>query len=151
MSAWCHGKYIMWLIYNHLYNRNLKKSIKLSNISKKSPHNSYKYGPLYNSDELPWECVEKLVYIFNQPSHLISVLSLFFVGNLLHKYEQAGFQTVWFASAFKGASGIDQMLTPIDHHLNNHLQWHKVIQSMSEYKSMSFQGIVLTGWQRWAL
>lgn len=72
----------------------------------------------------------------------------FFVGNLIHKYEQAGFQTVWFASAFKGASGIDQMLTPIDHHFKNHIQWDKVIQTMSEHKSISFQGIVLTGWQR---
>lgn len=71
------------------------------------------------------------------------------ISNLIHKYEKAGFQTVWFASAFKGASGIDQMLTPIDHHLNNHLQWQKVIQSMPEHKSMSFQGIVLTGWQRY--
>ncbi|KAA0706017.1 Hexosaminidase D [Triplophysa tibetana] len=71
------------------------------------------------------------------------------IGNLIHKYEKAGFQTVWFASAFKGASEIDQILTPIDHHFKNHIQWDKVIQTMSEHKSISFQGIVLTGWQRY--
>ncbi|XP_051987186.1 hexosaminidase D-like [Xyrauchen texanus] len=71
------------------------------------------------------------------------------IGNLISKYEQAGFKGVWFASAFKGASGIDQRWTPIDHHLKNHLQWQEVIASMPQYKSISFQGITVTGWQRY--
>ncbi|XP_051572853.1 hexosaminidase D-like isoform X2 [Myxocyprinus asiaticus] len=71
------------------------------------------------------------------------------IGNLISKYEQAGFQGVWFASAFKGASGIDQRWTPIDQHLKNHLQWLKVIASMPQYKSISFSGIAVTGWQRY--
>ncbi|XP_067284920.1 beta-N-acetylhexosaminidase [Pseudorasbora parva] len=71
------------------------------------------------------------------------------IGNYISKYEEAGFQGVWFASAFKGASGIDQKLTPINHHLKNHLQWQKIITSMPQYKSVRFQGIALTGWQRY--
>ncbi|XP_051570131.1 hexosaminidase D-like [Myxocyprinus asiaticus] len=71
------------------------------------------------------------------------------IGSLISRYEQAGFQGVWFASAFKGASGIDQRWTPIDHHLKNHLQWHEVIASMPQYKSISFHGITVTGWQRY--
>ncbi|XP_052409206.1 beta-N-acetylhexosaminidase [Carassius gibelio] len=71
------------------------------------------------------------------------------IGNYISKYEQAGFKGVWFASAFKGASGIDQKWTPISHHLKNHLQWQKVIQSMPQYKSVGYQGIALTGWQRY--
>ncbi|CAM4402976.1 unnamed protein product [Leuciscus chuanchicus] len=71
------------------------------------------------------------------------------IGDYISKYEEAGFQGVWFASAFKGASGIDQIWTPISHHLNNHLQWQKVITSMPQYKSVRFQGIALTGWQRY--
>ncbi|XP_056309254.1 beta-N-acetylhexosaminidase [Danio aesculapii] len=71
------------------------------------------------------------------------------IGKYISKYEQAGFRGVWFASAFKGASGIDQIWTPIDHHLKNHLQWQEVIASMPQYKSVKFQGIALTGWQRY--
>nr|XP_055050713.1 beta-N-acetylhexosaminidase [Misgurnus anguillicaudatus]XP_055050714.1 beta-N-acetylhexosaminidase [Misgurnus anguillicaudatus] len=71
------------------------------------------------------------------------------IGNLIFKYELAEFQTVWFASAFKGASGVDQIMTPINHHLQNHLRWQNVIESMAEHKSLHFQGIALTGWQRY--
>ncbi|XP_042585894.1 hexosaminidase D-like [Cyprinus carpio] len=71
------------------------------------------------------------------------------IGSYIHKYEQAGFKGVWFASAFKGASGIAQKWTPINHHLKNHLQWQKVIASMPQYKSVRFHGIALTGWQRY--
>lgn len=70
------------------------------------------------------------------------------IGQLLSNYQQAGFQTVWFASAFKGASGIDQRWTPLNHHLQNHLAWLKVMDSMSKYPSMKLDGIALTGWQR---
>lgn len=71
-----------------------------------------------------------------------------FIGQLLSNYQQAGFQSVWFASAFKGASDINQIWTPLNHHLQNHLAWLKVIASMSEYPSIKLDGIALTGWQR---
>ncbi|KAL4659125.1 hypothetical protein GN956_G3463 [Arapaima gigas] len=71
------------------------------------------------------------------------------IKSLISKYETSGFKSVWFASAFKGASGIDQRWTPVEHHLKNHLVWLKVIESMPKYPSISYQGIVLTGWQRY--
>ncbi|XP_047005852.1 beta-N-acetylhexosaminidase isoform X2 [Ictalurus punctatus] len=78
-----------------------------------------------------------------------SKMDLSKIGQLLSNYQQAGFQTVWFASAFKGASGIDQRWTPLNHHLQNHLAWLKVMDSMSKYPSMKLDGIALTGWQRY--
>ncbi|XP_026772626.3 beta-N-acetylhexosaminidase isoform X2 [Pangasianodon hypophthalmus] len=76
-------------------------------------------------------------------------MNLVQIGELLSNYQQAGFQNVWFASAFKGASGIDQRWTPLNHHLENHLAWLKVMASMSKYPSIKLDGIVLTGWQRY--
>uniref|UniRef100_A0A3B1K4V7 beta-N-acetylhexosaminidase n=1 Tax=Astyanax mexicanus TaxID=7994 RepID=A0A3B1K4V7_ASTMX len=70
------------------------------------------------------------------------------VGQLLHQYQDSGFKGVWFASAFKGASDIDQRWTPINARLQNHLGWLKVIESMTEFPSIEYQGIALTGWQR---
>lgn len=73
-----------------------------------------------------------------------------FIGQLLSNYKQAGFHTVWFASSFKGSSGIDQRWTPLNHHLMNHLAWLKVMASMSGDSSLKLVGIALTGWQRFA-
>lgn len=72
----------------------------------------------------------------------------FFLGEVLSNYQKAGFQNVWFASAFKGASGIDQRWTPINHHLQNHLAWLRFIDTLSKYPSVNVDGIALTGWQR---
>ncbi|XP_047656433.1 beta-N-acetylhexosaminidase isoform X2 [Tachysurus fulvidraco] len=71
------------------------------------------------------------------------------IGQLLSNYQKAGFQNVWFASAFKGASGVDQRWTPLNLHLQNHLSWIKVMASMSKYPSIKLDGIALTGWQRY--
>ncbi|KAJ8387120.1 hypothetical protein AAFF_G00160600 [Aldrovandia affinis] len=76
-------------------------------------------------------------------------LNLKTVDQLISKYQQVGFKDIWFASAFKGASGVDQRVTPLGHHLNNHLAWLKVMTSMPKYPSITFRGIVLTGWQRY--
>ncbi|KAJ8345032.1 hypothetical protein SKAU_G00292250 [Synaphobranchus kaupii] len=78
-----------------------------------------------------------------------SQLNLKNIDQLISKYQEVGFKDIWFASAFKGASGVDQRVTPLGHHLNNHLSWIKVINSMSNYPSISFRGIILTGWQRY--
>ncbi|XP_069784338.1 hexosaminidase D-like isoform X2 [Narcine bancroftii] len=69
--------------------------------------------------------------------------------DLLAKYVDNGFRTIWFASAFKGATGVNQIRTPIKTHLENHLQWLQVIQSLSKFPSLHFQGLALTGWQRY--
>ncbi|XP_028669657.2 beta-N-acetylhexosaminidase [Erpetoichthys calabaricus] len=71
------------------------------------------------------------------------------IDKYITSYANAGFQTVWFASAFKGASDVAQIWTPIGVHLNNHLSWHKVISSMAKYPGIHWQGIALTGWQRY--
>ncbi|MBN3303827.1 HEXDC Hexosaminidase, partial [Amia calva] len=71
------------------------------------------------------------------------------IETYISSYQAAGFSNVWFASAFKGASGPAQDWTPVSYHLNNHLGWLKVINAMSRFPSIHFQGIVLTGWQRY--
>ncbi|MGH0138278.1 UNVERIFIED_CONTAM: hypothetical protein FKN15_071306 [Acipenser sinensis] len=67
----------------------------------------------------------------------------------ISNYAKAGFRTVWFASSFKGASGSAQIWTPINQHMNNQLSWLKVIGAMEKHPSIRFQGLALTGWQRY--
>ncbi|XP_051877574.1 beta-N-acetylhexosaminidase [Pristis pectinata] len=71
------------------------------------------------------------------------------VEEFLTKYVDSGFRSIWFASAFKGATDVNQVWTPIKNHLENHLQWLQVIKSMSKFPSLRFQGLALTGWQRY--
>ncbi|XP_027696283.1 hexosaminidase D isoform X2 [Vombatus ursinus] len=65
---------------------------------------------------------------------------------LMDKYRKCGFPKLWVASAFKGATGVNQSLTIISHHLKNNIQWLKVADSGP---AEMLQGIVLTGWQRY--
>ncbi|KAL2101109.1 hypothetical protein ACEWY4_002870 [Coilia grayii] len=71
------------------------------------------------------------------------------INSWISKYQEAGFRDLWFASAFKGATGSDQMWTEIGHHLHNHLSWLKVMTSLYKYPQITLQGIILTGWQRY--
>ncbi|NWU09200.1 HEXDC Hexosaminidase, partial [Cephalopterus ornatus] len=70
-------------------------------------------------------------------------------GPFLTKYAESGFEAVWFASAFKGTTGPAQTWTPLSYHLKNHLSWLKVMQALPRLAPLRFQGIVLTGWQRY--
>ncbi|OCT63034.1 hexosaminidase D L homeolog isoform X2 [Xenopus laevis] len=65
---------------------------------------------------------------------------------MVAKYKQCGFQKLWFASAFKGATGVKEQLTSINHHLGNNNQWLKVAAKIPQEL---LQGIALTGWQRY--
>lgn len=65
---------------------------------------------------------------------------------LMEKYQRCGFSRMWLASAFKGATGVNQCLTNIRHHVDNHLLWLQVANSKV---SGLVQGIALTGWQRY--
>ncbi|RMB92195.1 hypothetical protein DUI87_31306 [Hirundo rustica rustica] len=65
---------------------------------------------------------------------------------LIEKYRRCGFSKVWFASAFKGATGANQSLTLIGHHLRNQLEW---LQVASRSPADALEGIALTGWQRY--
>ncbi|NXU47404.1 HEXDC Hexosaminidase, partial [Turnix velox] len=70
-------------------------------------------------------------------------------GSFLAKYAESGFEVVWFASAFKGTTGPAQTWPPLSYHLKNHLSWLKVMQALPRLAPLRFQGIVLTGWQRY--
>ncbi|NXQ32234.1 HEXDC Hexosaminidase, partial [Alaudala cheleensis] len=65
---------------------------------------------------------------------------------LIEKYRRCGFSKVWFASSFKGATGVSQAVTPIGHHLRNQLQW---LQVAARSPAHALEGIALTGWQRY--
>ncbi|XP_042336643.1 hexosaminidase D-like isoform X2 [Sceloporus undulatus] len=72
------------------------------------------------------------------------------IGKYIAKYAECGFKTIWFASSFKGTTGPAQAWPPLNGHLQNHLRWLKVIQSMATTApSVRFQGIAITGWQRY--
>ncbi|XP_067944529.1 hexosaminidase D-like [Watersipora subatra] len=57
------------------------------------------------------------------------------------------FHNVWLASAFKGATGSDQILTDVSYHYSNHIGWLRIIAKISS--TMSIEGMMLTGWQRY--
>ncbi|EOA94796.1 Hexosaminidase domain-containing protein, partial [Anas platyrhynchos] len=72
------------------------------------------------------------------------------IGQFLAKYAESGFEAVWwFASAFKGTTGPAQAWPPLNHHVRNQLSWLRVMQAMPRFAPLRFQGIVLTGWQRY--
>lgn len=57
------------------------------------------------------------------------------------------FSKIWIASAYKGATGSNQYLTDVTHHVENHKSWMKIV---SDYQhKVKFEGIFLTGWQRY--
>lgn len=59
------------------------------------------------------------------------------------------FDSIWAASAFKGATGSNQQITSIPYHIENHRAW---IRLVAEYRNTAyikkFKGIMLTGWSR---
>ncbi|XP_053565755.1 hexosaminidase D [Bombina bombina] len=65
---------------------------------------------------------------------------------LVNKYRECGFQKIWFASAFKGATGANQQMTHIGHHLENNKRWLQVAQRIPR---VMLRGLALTGWQRY--
>ena len=70
-------------------------------------------------------------------------LSERFSDEMWKNYEP--FNDIWAASAFKGAFKPDAIFTPIQRHVENHIQWLHFAQSTSRI----FRGIILTGWQRY--
>ncbi|XP_012673461.2 beta-N-acetylhexosaminidase isoform X2 [Clupea harengus] len=76
-------------------------------------------------------------------------LDIKMISSWISRYEQAGFKRMWFASAFKGATGEDQMWTPLGAYLHNHGSWLEIISSLGNYPQITLEGIMLTGWQRY--
>ena len=58
------------------------------------------------------------------------------------------FPNVWAASSFKGATGPAQFITDIDHHVQNHVTWLNMINKVEKTLPINFEGVALTGWQR---
>ncbi|ENN81974.1 hypothetical protein YQE_01685, partial [Dendroctonus ponderosae] len=57
------------------------------------------------------------------------------------------FPNLWLASAYKGAIGSYKYISDANHYIQNHKSWLSI---MDEYHSkINFQGIILTGWQRY--
>lgn len=61
----------------------------------------------------------------------------------------AVFPRVWAASAFKGAFGEHLFVPNIKRHLENNLRWLEVMGSEEVKFKDGFQGIAITGWQRY--
>uniref|UniRef100_A0A0K2TV29 beta-N-acetylhexosaminidase n=1 Tax=Lepeophtheirus salmonis TaxID=72036 RepID=A0A0K2TV29_LEPSM len=59
------------------------------------------------------------------------------------------FDTVWTASAFKGAHGSTLVVPNIKRHLENNLNWLDVMKNEENKFKTDLRGIVLTGWQRY--
>lgn len=63
------------------------------------------------------------------------------------KYNNLFRDKMWAASAFKGATGVNQMMTSSMYHLGNQKLWIEIAANHS--REFSFKGIALTGWQRY--
>jgi len=58
------------------------------------------------------------------------------------------FDSLWAASAFKGATGPCAVVTDIGYHIENHKEWLCVVNSVVRPLTNKFRGYALTGWQR---
>lgn len=59
------------------------------------------------------------------------------------------FQSIWAASAFKGATGSDQQVSSIKYYADNHRAWINLVASYRDTEYFyKFKGIMLTGWSR---
>lgn len=79
--------------------------------------------------------------------HYTTAESFQLTPELWDKYSSV-FDSVWVATAFKGATGSCQMLPVIQHHLSNHEHWLHVL-SREVSKFQHFRGVALTGWSRY--
>ncbi|UYV75844.1 hex-4 [Cordylochernes scorpioides] len=69
-----------------------------------------------------------------------------FPNSLWQTYSKV-FPKIWAASSFKGATGPSKFYTNITFHLENHKCWLDFLKE--NVKLFKYQGIVLTGWQRY--
>ncbi|CAG4975680.1 unnamed protein product [Colias eurytheme] len=57
------------------------------------------------------------------------------------------FTDVWAGSAFKGANGSSQVLSPVSRYVSNQEAWRRAITRKPD--SIRFVGVILTGWSRY--
>ncbi|KAG6458209.1 hypothetical protein O3G_MSEX010737 [Manduca sexta] len=91
---------------------------------------------VYNLGEL----VQPVLWHYNP-------MECFQIDQSLWDHYRQLFPCVWAASAFKGANGSCQILSPVCHYVSNNEAW---VQEIKRYKNdVRFAGIILTGWSRY--
>uniref|UniRef100_A0A1B6CXU7 beta-N-acetylhexosaminidase n=1 Tax=Clastoptera arizonana TaxID=38151 RepID=A0A1B6CXU7_9HEMI len=73
-------------------------------------------------------------------------IDMYLPEEMWDKYAKV-FGNVWVASAFKGATGPEKIITDITYHLENHKAWVNLVNVYTN--KINFKGIVMTGWQRY--
>lgn len=104
-------------------------------------------------DDMFQKTEEELILEFKIPDLVdimvwkyVTDVSNFITDDLLQKYAKI-FKNMWIASAFKGATGPDQMVTDARYHLANHVSWMDIVSRWKH--EIEFKGIAITGWQRY--
>ncbi|XP_064633784.1 hexosaminidase D-like [Lineus longissimus] len=85
------------------------------------------------------DLVEPMVWNYNRTLH--------FPPGIWERYSSV-FDNIWFASAFKGATGSAMYLTDFGYHCDNHLSWLAVMKE-EKARLKTIRGVALTGWQRY--
>ncbi|XP_014250389.1 hexosaminidase D-like isoform X2 [Cimex lectularius] len=88
------------------------------------------------------ELVEPMVWVYAEDVYRFVSYSVW------DKYA-AIFPRVWAASAFKGAFGETLYIPNVKRHLENNLRWLDVMSNEGPKFKHGFQGIAITGWQRY--
>ncbi|XP_014275818.1 hexosaminidase D isoform X1 [Halyomorpha halys] len=88
------------------------------------------------------DLVEPMVWVYAEDVYRFVQYSVW------DKYA-AVFPRVWAASAFKGAFGETLYVPNVKRHLENNLRWLEVMSNEGLKFKNGFQGIVITGWQRY--
>ncbi|PAV72331.1 hypothetical protein WR25_04677 [Diploscapter pachys] len=71
----------------------------------------------------------------------------YFPGGLFERLDET-FDSLWFASAYKGGNGISETFINVQRYLENHKSYVKLYRQNQKYLS-ALKGIVMTGWQRY--
>uniref|UniRef100_A0A1B6C721 beta-N-acetylhexosaminidase n=1 Tax=Clastoptera arizonana TaxID=38151 RepID=A0A1B6C721_9HEMI len=86
--------------------------------------------------------VEPMVWVYAEDVYR------FVPSSVWEKYAVT-FPRIWTASAFKGAFGETLYIPNVKRHLENNLRWLQVMATEGPKFSGGFQGIAVTGWQRY--
>ncbi|KAL1130288.1 hypothetical protein AAG570_013226 [Ranatra chinensis] len=88
------------------------------------------------------ELVEPMVWVYAEDVYR-------FVPYAVWDKYSTTFPRIWAASAFKGAFGETLYIPNVKRHLENNLRWLEVMSSEGPKFKEGFQGIAITGWQRY--
>ncbi|KAK9497674.1 hypothetical protein O3M35_004359 [Rhynocoris fuscipes] len=88
------------------------------------------------------DLVEPMVWVYAEDVYRFVPYSVW------DKYASV-FPRIWAASAYKGAFGETLYIPNVKRHLDNNLHWLELMASEGPKFKGGFQGIVLTGWQRY--